>query len=110
MKSVEWEGDSLDVIRAWPEAVKANIGADLRRLQKGDSPRDWKPFPGLRRKAFELRDRDKDGFYRLVYVTVIKEKLYVLHCFKKKSGKASQKDVSTTDERLKQLLKRETKK
>ena len=45
-----------------------------------------------------------------VGVTVVKGRVYVLHCFKKKSGKASQKDVNTADERLKEVIKRESKK
>jgi len=61
LKDVQWCGDSLEVIRQWPIGVRATIGEDLRRLQKGEKPRDWKPFPGLIANAFELRDQDKSG-------------------------------------------------
>jgi phage-related protein len=47
LKEVFWCGDSLDIIRTWSVEVRASIGEDLRRLQKGDKPRNWKPFPGL---------------------------------------------------------------
>jgi hypothetical protein len=32
---VVFEGDSLEVIRRFPEEVRANLGADLRRVQNG---------------------------------------------------------------------------
>jgi phage-related protein len=40
-KEVDWRGDCLEVLRSWPQVVKENIGADLRRLQEG------KKTPGL---------------------------------------------------------------
>ncbi|NRA47280.1 MAG: type II toxin-antitoxin system RelE/ParE family toxin [Oligoflexales bacterium] len=49
-------------------------------------------FHGLKTKAFELRDRDKEGCYRVLYVTFVKGKIHVLHSFKKKSSSTSKKD------------------
>jgi phage-related protein len=110
IKEVVWRGDSLDVIRGWPAEVRANIGADVRRLQSGREPLDWKPFPGLAENAFELRESDKNGWYRVVYVTVIKNAVVVLHCFEKDSAKASKRDVALADQRLKELLLEEAEK
>lgn len=104
IKDVDWRGDSLDVIRGWPDVVRLNIGADIRRLQEGKKPLDWKPFPGLAENAFELRDSDESGWYRAIYVTVIKGVVTILHCFEKKSDKASKTDVEIADKRLKELL------
>ena len=104
LKDVDWRGDSREVIREWPAAVRANLGADLRRLQEGKKPTDWKPFPGLVKNAFELRAQDKDGWYRAIYVTIIKGKVTVLHCFKKASDRTERVDVNTANQRLKELL------
>ena len=35
---VVWEGDSLEVIRAFPDEVRGDLGAELRRLQVGTLP------------------------------------------------------------------------
>lgn len=104
IKDVDWCGDSLDVIREWPDEVRFNIGADIRRLQEGKKPLDWKPFSGLVENAFELRDSDESGWYRAVYVTVIKGVVTILHCFEKDSDKTSRRDVTIANTRLKELL------
>ncbi len=93
LKEVYWCGDSLEIIRQWPIGVKASIGEDLRRLQKGEKPRDWKPFRGLVASAYELRDQEKRGAFRAIYVTIIKGKIVVLHCFKKTTSKTEKSDV-----------------
>ncbi|MFW7382300.1 MAG: type II toxin-antitoxin system RelE/ParE family toxin [Oligoflexus sp.] len=103
-KDVEWLGDSQEVIREFPEDVRADLGADLFRLQKGMEPNNWKPFPGLKKQAFELRAKDQNGIYRTIYVTFVKNKIYVLHCFQKKSPKTAKGDVEKANERLKSLI------
>jgi phage-related protein len=64
---IKWEGDSQKEIRKWPDAVKENIGGDLERLENHEKPLDseWmgKVLPGVS----ELRDRDSDLWYRLLY-------------------------------------------
>ncbi len=105
VKKLDWLGDSISVVLSWPNAVRADIGADLRRLQEGKQPLDWKPFPGLVGNAFELRARDKNGWYRVIYVTVIKGKVIVLHGFRKQSDRTSMPDVRLANSRLKTLLK-----
>ena len=109
LKDVQWCGDSLEVIRQWPIGVRATIGEYLRRLQKGEKPRDWKPFPGLIANAFELRDQDKNSAYRAIYVTIVKGKVVVLHCFKKTTSKTEKGDVNLANKRLKELLADERK-
>lgn len=81
-----------------------DLGADLYRLQKGLEPINLKPFAGLKRNAFELRAKDKSGIYRTIYDTFVKGKIFVLHCFQKKSPKTAQKDVNIANKRLTKLL------
>lgn len=50
-KTVEWLGDSREIIKYFPDDIKMDLGADLYRLQKGLEPNNWKPFPGLKRNA-----------------------------------------------------------
>jgi len=54
----------------------------------------------------ELREWASDGTYRLVFTLRVRDCLYVLHAFQKKSlrgGATSQKDMKLIRERLKTL-------
>jgi len=100
-KNVVWLGNSLDALQAFPKVVRADLGADLRRLQIGEMPLDSKPMrtvgPGVR----ELRARDRNNQFRAMYVVRKGSEIVVLHCFIKKSRTTSKADINTAKERLK---------
>ena len=41
----------------------------------------------------EIRIREANGAFRVIYVAKFKEAIFVLHCFQKKSQKTSREDV-----------------
>src|ERR1700722_1184268 len=100
-----FEGDSLEVIRGFPEEVRANLGADLRRAQNGDRPLDSKPIAPALPGVFELRDDDKDFWYRVLYAQ-LGGVVYVLHCFRKKTRKTPAGDIEIARRRLSALKQR----
>ncbi len=102
---VVFEGDSLRVIRSFPDDVRAHLGADLRRVQNGDRPLDSKPMAPVLPGVFELRDDDKDAWYRVLY-TQQAGVVYVLHCFKKKTRRTPSKDIEVARTRLGTLKQR----
>lgn len=53
---IAWEGDSIEVINSFPDAVKYNLGFDLRLLQQGQQPTDYRPMTSIGPGVFELRD------------------------------------------------------
>ena len=55
--------------------------------------------------SFELRDQDKDLWYRIIY-TRIEGVIYVLNCFRKKTNKTSQTDIDMAKQRLKDVKQR----
>ncbi|MXD22958.1 type II toxin-antitoxin system RelE/ParE family toxin [Escherichia coli] len=57
-------------------------------------------FPGVR----EIRTRDADGIYRVMYVAKFEEAVYVLHCFQKKTQTTSQSDIDLAKRRYKELV------
>jgi phage-related protein len=105
-KEVIWEGDSLKELKKFPDKVKVNIGGDLRRLQEGKAPLDSKPMTSIGSGVYELRDSDSNGWYRTIYYTKFKERIYILHSFVKKSAKTPRKDLNLADERLKNVKAR----
>lgn len=49
----------------------------------------------------ELRIRDADGTFRVIYLATRPEGVYVLHAFQKKTQKTSLRDLRLAQERLK---------
>lgn len=101
-----WEGDSRDVVRSFPEGVRKKLGEDIRRVQTGEKPKDFKPMSSIGSKVFELRQRDKAGWYRTIYLGVIQGRLHILHSFIKKSGKTPTNDLNVAKARLKEVRAR----
>jgi len=53
--------------------------------------------------AVEIRIKDKDGIYRVIYVARFEEAIYVLHAFQKKSQKTRKVDIELAKARYKAL-------
>jgi phage-related protein len=75
-------------------------------VQRGLDPEDWKPMSetigsGVR----EVRIRDADGAYRIIYVAKFADSVYVLHFFQKKTEKTSKSDIDLAVKRLRELQK-----
>lgn len=93
MKELHWIGTSLEDLREFPVAVRIEAGTDLRLVQQGVDPRDWKPMPSVGAGAREIRVRTQDGAFRVFYVVESATDVYVLHAFQKKTQKTSPKDI-----------------
>lgn len=98
-----FEGDSLRVLTAFPEAVKITLGYALHLVQIGEEPPDSKPMTSVGAGVFELRESDERAWYRVIYLKKIADKVHVLHCFEKKTGKTGKKELDTARERLKRV-------
>ncbi len=104
--AIAWEGDSLDVISGFPAGVKQNLGHQLRLLQRGEQPTDYRPVASVGSGVFELRDADERAWYRVLYLSRIRDVIYVLHCFEKKSRALPKNDAQVAQRRLKQVKAR----
>lgn len=103
---VVWEGDSLEVIRRFPGPVRQDLGAELRRLQTGDRPLNSRPMPSIGARVYELKEQDERAWYRVIYLAKIGNRIYILHCFEKKSAKTGKSDLALAKARLKRVLAR----
>lgn len=104
-----WEGDTLDVIRSFSEDAKEDLGHELDRVQNGERPLKSRPMGAVLPGCFELRDEDKDFWYRVIY-TQMGGEIHVLHCFRKKTNQTSQGDIDLAKRRLSQAKQRAGKK
>jgi phage-related protein len=94
MKALHWIGTSLVDLRRFPVSARVEAGTDLRRVQQGVDPRDWKPMPDVGAGVREVRVRTQDGAYRVFYVVVSATDVYVLHAFQKRTQRTSAQDIA----------------
>lgn len=94
-------GTSLADLRAFPATAKQEAGTDLRLVQHGVDPRDWKPMPSVGAGVREIRNRTADGAFRVLYVVENATDVYVLHAFQKKTQGTPKKDLSKARSRYK---------
>lgn len=104
-KQIEWVGDSLERVRSFPEEARGIAGHQLHRVQSGEDPTDWKPFTSVGKGVREIRIHSPDEF-RILYVTTIGNKVFVLHAFQKKTQTTAQKDILLAKKRYEEAKKR----
>ncbi|MFT4178370.1 MAG: type II toxin-antitoxin system RelE/ParE family toxin [Thermomonas sp.] len=101
MKELYWLGTSRDDVKAFPLDARKEAGTDLRLIQQGAQPRDWKPMQAVGKGAREIRIRTQDGAFRVFYVVESATAVYVLHAFQKKTQRTSQQDLDKGKARYK---------
>ena len=103
-KTLFWLGSSLQDLHDFPALARRLAGFQLRRVQQGLDPDDWKPMrmvgPGVREIRIHIA-----GAHRLFYVTTRPDAIYVLHAFEKKTRKTSSADLRMGRERFRSLDK-----
>jgi phage-related protein len=103
MKALFWVGSSLEDVRAFPEDARSIAGHNLRLVQQGLEPDDWKVLPSVGPEVHELRIRARLE-HRVFYVAKFSEGVYVLHAVQKKTQKIPRKDLDLARERYKEVV------
>lgn len=101
-KPLVWLGSVLDLLRAFPPEARRAAGYQLRRLQTGLMPSDWKPLPTVGPGVHEIRVHTARE-HRVVYVARFAEAVYVLHAFEKRTQRTRQGDIDLARTRLAEL-------
>jgi phage-related protein len=105
MKPAAFVGTALDVLRDFPPDARREAGYQLDRVQRGLNPDDWKPMPSVGRGVREIRIRDDDGAFRVIYVATLPNAVYVLHAFQKKTQQTAKRDIDLAASRLRQITR-----
>ena len=103
MKPVRFVGDTLQTLRNFPTAAKNKAGYQLERVQRGLDPQDWKPMRSIGAGVREIRVRDESGAFRVIYLATIRESIYVLHAFQKKTQQTARGDIELAARRFRQV-------
>lgn len=102
-KPLRWLGSSLSDLREFPHAARSDAGFQLRMVQLGDEPLDWRPMRTIGPGAAEIRVH-RGGQFRVLYVARFPEAVYVLHCFQKKTPKTGRPDLEIGATRYREMV------
>jgi phage-related protein len=104
IKPVDWIGSSKKDLKGFPGSVVREIGVALMVAQYGGKHPSAKPMSGLGAGVLEIVENHDGDTYRAVYTVRFKSRIYVLHCFQKKSKrgvKTPKEDMDVVKARLK---------
>ena len=102
MKDIKFLGNSLKCLPELPEDAKDDAGFQLRKVQNGEMPDDFKPMPSIGKGIIEIRVWDEADTFRVIYLSTLQNRVYVLHAFQKKTEKTAKSDIDLCKERLKE--------
>ena len=108
LRPLFWMASTLDELKKCPDVVQQSVGYALELAQKGEKHDSAKPLKGFKgASVFEIVANYGGDTWRAVYAVKIKNAIYVLHVFQKKSkaGIATPKrDIDLIGQRLKSAL------
>jgi phage-related protein len=94
-------GDRRAALRDFPDTARYRAGPELRAVQNGLEPGDWKPMKTVGDGVREIRIRDASGAFRIIYLATLPDRVLVLHAFQKKTQQTAQRDIDLAMRRLK---------
>jgi phage-related protein len=106
-KPLKWVGSSKRNLDEMPSQIRNSFGYRLWQVQIGKTPHDMKPLFGLGHGIYELREQHETNAYRLMYVAHLRNAVYVLDVYMKKSKTGigiSKPDVERIQARFKAAL------
>jgi phage-related protein len=98
-------GDTKRVLREFPDEARREAGFQIRRVEQGLEPNDWKPFPSIGPGVREIRIRERGGAFRVIYHATLPEVVLVLNAFHKNAQKTPQHEIDKARARLMAYLK-----
>jgi len=107
MKEILWNEKAREFVRALDEKTRLEIGSLLMLVQSGHrlgEPQS-KPIKIIHPNAYELRVKDRKGYYRVIYVLCMIDVILIPHAFTKKTQKTPKKEIEISIKRLKEQLK-----
>lgn len=103
MKDVIFVGNSLVRIRGFPKDARLDAGFQIDKVQRGESPDDWRSLKTVGKGVKEIRIRGPKGQYRVVYLACLDDEVFVLHAFQKKTQKTRKLDIDLARKSLREM-------
>ena len=103
-KQTRWVGSAYADLLAFPKDARKEAGFQLGKVQAGLEPADRKPFDDVGAGTREIRIRDANGIYRVMYVAKFEEAVYVLRCLQKKTQVTTKQDKAIAAARYRSVV------
>ena len=84
-RPVGWVSAARKVFESFPDAVRDRVGTALTIAAEGGKADIAKPLKGFGPGVMEIAVRYRTDAWRVVYVTEVAGRLWVVHAFRKKS-------------------------
>ena len=88
-----------------PSELRGDLADALARLDAGlklSMPLS-RPMPTIGAGAHELRLRDRSGQYRVIYAVLERQRIYVVHAFKKATARTLKRHIELAQRRLQEV-------
>ena len=105
VKRVRFHGDAKERLSGFPDDVREDLGHNLFQVQNGRDPADWKPMNTVGPNVKEIRARNADGTWRVIYLATLPDLVHVFHAFEERTRKTSQHDINVARERYQELMR-----
>ena len=93
-------------ISDFPDEIREDLADLLARLDTGlklSMPLS-RPMPSIASGVHELRLKDRNGIYRVIYIFLDAGNIWLVHAFVKKDQKTPQHNIELAKKRLRELL------
>ena len=104
-KPLVWLGATREDVKAFSPDARRVAGFQLRRVQQGLEPNDWKPMTTIGTGVQEIRIHTELE-HRVFYVAKFAEAVYVLHAFEKRTRKTPIRETTLARDRFRALVAR----
>ena len=91
MKPVDFCGNALDALRAFPDNARREAGYQIDKVQNGQDPNDWKPMASIGAGVKEIRIRDEAGSFRVIYLAKLADAYLCCTVSKRKPSRPARK-------------------
>ena len=96
-------GDALAQIRSFTPDARQDAGFQIDKVQRDELPDEWKPMKTIGKGVREIRIKEASEQYRVIYLTKLKDLVYVLHAFQKKTRQTRRSDIDLARKRLREI-------
>lgn len=103
VKQVDFLGTSLKDLKDFPEEARQEAGFQLDQVQRGKEPDSWAPMSTIAPGVIEIKIKEANGEFRVIYVAKFHDVVYVLHCFQKKTQQTPLRDKELAKARYKEI-------
>ena len=106
IKPISWIKGALRDFKTFPQDVQSDAAQALSIAARGSKADTAKPFKGVGSGVYEIALRYRGDAFRVLYIVNLRDALWVIHAFQKKSKtgiKTPQTDIDLIRERLKRL-------